>query len=323
MTVDSMDTFFSSPFPRSNLSSHPEYPSIHILQSWNDSVPTIQSSLCIQSIRVDQPIASGDGKWAQVWRGMIHYGTKPGAQNKETIEVVLKIFQESLFPETDEDEISMTGAALALKEARAYRAMKSLQGIDVPVSYGFHKALVSYCGEEYEPCFMHILQFIPLPTLTSISSPLTDDTISSLLDSLIPSLQRIHQCGIAHNDLSLANVLAQIENTSSSQSPQTISKVYFIDFAMSAETNTKSIKDDAESVIGVLSLLRVHDPDGSVLHWYQQHLGEPCASMFRNVRLKEMPKNRKPFGIYPEATKSFRDIASKSRWVELGIERYD
>jgi len=126
---------------------------------------------------------------------------------------------------------------------------------------------VSYYGEKYESCFIHILQFIPLPTLTCISSPLADNTISSLvrlltfyippgllnniyqLDSFIPSLHRIHQCGIAHNDLSRANVLVQIENTSSSQSPQIVSKVYFIDFAMSVETDTNSIKNDGDRLV--------------------------------------------------------------------------
>ncbi|THU90866.1 hypothetical protein K435DRAFT_863951 [Dendrothele bispora CBS 962.96] len=219
-------------------------------------------------------------------------------------EVVFKIFQESLFPKTDEGEGALSGIDLAQKEARAYRAMKSLQGTDVPVSYGFHKALVCYHRGEYEPCFIHILQFIPLSPLNCILSPLTDDTISSLLDSFIPSLHRIHQCGIAHNDLDLANVLVQ----TASESPQIISNVYFIDFAI---------------VIGILSLLRVHDPAGSVLRWYKQHYEESCATMFRNVRLKEMPKKTKPFGIYPEGTKRFRDIVSESHWVKLGIEQYD
>ncbi|THU97471.1 hypothetical protein K435DRAFT_796507 [Dendrothele bispora CBS 962.96] len=113
--TDSMDPFFSSSFPPSSNPPSSDCPAIHILESWNDSVPTLDSSFCVRSIHMDQPIASGDGKWAQVWRGEIHYG--PKARYPEMAEVVFKIFQESLFPEIDEDETAMTGVDLALKEA--------------------------------------------------------------------------------------------------------------------------------------------------------------------------------------------------------------
>ncbi|THU97470.1 hypothetical protein K435DRAFT_838617 [Dendrothele bispora CBS 962.96] len=200
--------------------------------------------------------------------------------------------------------------------------MKSLQGRDIPMSYGFHKVLVSYCGEEYESCFVHILQFVPLPTLTSIPLPLTDDTVSSLLDSFIPSLYRIHQCGIAHHDLSPCNLLVRIENNDSQSQVPIISKVLFIDFAMSVKTDVKSVKSDANSVVGVLSLLDVDDPQGSVLRWYEQHLEEPCAAMFTNVHLKARPKTGRQIGIYPEATKNFRDIIySGNRWARPQLDQ--
>jgi len=77
---------------------------------------------CDISVRATLPIRTGRNKWSQVWLGGI-----VSPETSEASVVVIKVFQESLFPLGDDSDLD-SGAKHAETEACSYTLMSSLQG---------------------------------------------------------------------------------------------------------------------------------------------------------------------------------------------------
>ncbi|KAF5364933.1 hypothetical protein D9758_008188 [Tetrapyrgos nigripes] len=253
-----MDPFFSSPFltvsrdPSTLSDSMPR--KMKILDSWSDS--TVEQDFPYQDeVHIDEFIVFGYGLWSQVGKGKIHH-----EDTGETVEVVIKVFQQSKFPTYN------SGAEVAWKEARAYKAMSRLQ---------------------------------EMSTLASLKQPLSEESVSSLLDKLVPTLHEVHQCGIAHNDLHVDNVL--IETTSTEAGALLFPKIFFIDFAMSAVADDETIAKDGRMIIGVVGELGVKHRHQVVLRWRDRHQDEPYArETFINVHLeyRKTRERKLPLGHY-------------------------
>ena len=74
------------------------------------------------SVTATHPIRTGDYKWSQVWLGGI---MMPGMS--EASVVIIKLFQQSLFPHDDDCEVKHP-SIYAKTEATSYMLMRSLQG---------------------------------------------------------------------------------------------------------------------------------------------------------------------------------------------------
>ncbi|CAE6524518.1 unnamed protein product [Rhizoctonia solani] len=146
------------------------------------------------TISLREPIRYGQNKWAQVWRASLRCST--GGGWSPGVSVVVKLFQESLFPPpTPEDLLgdkaecawySMKEQAEA--EAWAYEMLKSHQGQNIPYSYGMYE-------------------------------------IVTQATAAVQGLQSIHASGVAHRDLKPRHILVPKDQ------PGT---VVFVDFTYSA-----------------------------------------------------------------------------------------
>ncbi|KAF5358977.1 hypothetical protein D9758_004890 [Tetrapyrgos nigripes] len=313
-----MDPFFSSPFPSSKPTStefgtSSTLSSMKILESWTDS------------------LTSGEWRWSQVWKGKLCPEKKKGSVKKgsrvkkgpskpeEEKQVVIKIFQQSKFPEY------YSGAEVTWKEAHAYKKMMKLQGKVIPKSFGFHKVYAPASNGRPEPCYAHVLEYLPLSSLRLLeqqarSTRLSGETVSSLLDNLVSSLHEVHECGIAHNDIiNISNVL--VETSTTDAEVLLVTKVVLIDFSMSVDAEPDALKNDGNSVIGLIGELHVSQRILTVLQWYERNSDKPYAKgVFANVDLNP-GKKRKPRipGEYPESFKRFRAITLGHR-AELEAE---
>ncbi|KAF5338868.1 hypothetical protein D9758_015563 [Tetrapyrgos nigripes] len=267
-----MDSFFSLLFPSLQPTpptfSKPE--TLSILESWRDVNFDPHFDFHAE-VNVDDFIISGQCQWVQVWNGRIHH-------KDQTIEIIIRIFQQSRFP------FYCNGAEIAWNEACAYKQLKDLQGTIIPRLYGFHKVYVPADGSE-EPCFAHIVEHVALSSLESLKKygPLNEEVLFSLLDTLIPSLHEMHNCHIAYNKLWVNNVL-----------------VVFVNFALSSEEDVDSIREDGDFVVGVVTHLHGDLAVPIVMDWKNQHDKEPYAmKTFENVLLYGQERDRAPL-VYPE-----------------------
>ncbi|KAF5338849.1 hypothetical protein D9758_015573 [Tetrapyrgos nigripes] len=205
-----------------------------------------------------------------------------------------RIFQQSRFP------FYRNRAEIAWNEARAYKQLKDLQGTIIPRSYGFHKVYVPADGSE-EPCFAHIVEHVALSSLESLKKYglLNEEVLFSLLNALIPSLHEMHNCHIAYNELWVNNVLVETACQKGQAAPL-ITKVVFVDFALSSKEDVDSIREDGDFVVGVVTHLHGDPAVPIVMDWKNQHTKKPYATKtFENVLLYGWERDRAPL-VYPE-----------------------
>ncbi|GAA6032552.1 hypothetical protein JCM8097_004812 [Rhodosporidiobolus ruineniae] len=96
------------------------------------------------SLRLLEALREGSDRWSQVWRCEASYNR--GDQGEPVGTVVLKLRQQSLFPEpADRPSVPATdswnwypAAHLAKREAHAYSVLRPYQGRDIPLCYGFY-----------------------------------------------------------------------------------------------------------------------------------------------------------------------------------------
>ncbi|EJT98124.1 hypothetical protein DACRYDRAFT_111104 [Dacryopinax primogenitus] len=152
---------------------------------------------------------TGEDRWAQVWLASVHL-----LSGNQTHPVVVKLFQESLFPRTDptafEYYCAWSAAALCEAEAWGYEQAKPLQGLLLPHSNGFYRFEL--------PCEQivvgHVMEYIEGHPLERDFDGMIDGSFyspESQLETILPQLSLsvycLHLCGVHHGDLSPNNVL--------------------------------------------------------------------------------------------------------------------
>ncbi|KAL5637045.1 hypothetical protein ACGC1H_000871 [Rhizoctonia solani] len=184
------------------------------------------------TLSLRQPIRYGQNKWAQVWRASLRCST--GAGWSAGVSVVVKLFQESLFPPpTPEDLLgdksecawySMKEQAEA--EAWAYEMLKSHQGQNIPYSYGMYEFSLP-CGEER--VIGHVMEDVTSWTLDEYMQVIGGETnieqTWQIATAAVQGLQSIHASGVAHRDLKPRHILVPKDQPGS---------VVFVDFTYSA-----------------------------------------------------------------------------------------
>ncbi|GAA5959000.1 hypothetical protein JCM3765_000797 [Sporobolomyces pararoseus] len=164
-------THVPASLPPDNHSSRSECRPIHTTLLSEDG--PAKSSEPGWMLKLVEPLQAGlnaEGQWGQVWRASVI--DEKGRRTLEGRTVVVKLYQESLFPDPlgeDEPEIDgwsrYTAAQLEERESRVYSQARALQGRDIPLSYGFYTfALPS--GEK--------VHGVVLEDLIETAEPLTD-----------------------------------------------------------------------------------------------------------------------------------------------------
>ncbi|KAF8742867.1 hypothetical protein RHS02_03064, partial [Rhizoctonia solani] len=184
------------------------------------------------TISLSEPIRHGQNKWAQVWRANLRCSTVGGWS--AGIPVVVKLFQESLFPPPTPDDLlgdksecawySMKEQAEA--EAWAYEMLKSHQGQHIPYSYGMYEFTLP-CGEER--VIGHVMEDVTSWTLDEylhiIGGEANIEQTWQIATAAVQGLQSIHASGVAHRDLKPRHILVPKEQHGT---------VVFVDFTYSA-----------------------------------------------------------------------------------------
>ncbi|KAB5595509.1 Metal homeostatis protein bsd2 [Ceratobasidium theobromae] len=184
------------------------------------------------TISLREPIRQGQNKWAQVWRASLRCTTGGGWGSG--VSVVVKLFQESLFPPpTPEDLLgdksecawySMKEQAEA--EAWAYEMLKSHQGQHIPYSYGMYEFSLP-CGEER--VIGHVMEDVTSWTLDEyiriIGGEANIEQMWQIATAAVHGLQSIHTSGVAHRDLKPRHILVPKDQPGN---------VVFVDFTYSA-----------------------------------------------------------------------------------------
>ncbi|KAG8717777.1 hypothetical protein FRC08_006713 [Ceratobasidium sp. 394] len=184
------------------------------------------------TINLREPIRQGQNKWAQVWRANLRCST--GGSWSQGLPVVVKLFQESLFPPpTPEDLLgdksecawySMKEQAEA--EAWAYDMLRAHQGQLCPYSYGMYEFSLP-CGEER--VIGHVMEDVNSWTLDeyirAIGGEMNIEETWKIASASVRGLQAIHASGVAHRDLKPRHVLVPKEQPGN---------VVFVDFTYSA-----------------------------------------------------------------------------------------
>ncbi|KAF8510309.1 hypothetical protein JB92DRAFT_2940891, partial [Gautieria morchelliformis] len=192
---------------------------------------------------LEAPIQVGNGKWSQVWRGIM---TSQEFPDVAPVPVVIKLFQESYLkiePSIEDiwgdlrDADWIPGARLAANEAWAYNRMRALQGKFVtlratccnsrivPWSYGFCKCVLP----NGETTFGHVMEVIDGPTASTTTADglgLDDVGVFNLADALATAVHEMHECGVAHRDIKEDNVI--IHHNPSNQ----VGNVVLLDFSL-------------------------------------------------------------------------------------------
>jgi len=141
LNILDQDPFFfnkSQNVYRDSSSKWLDTPTLTIIDQWTLSVPpltatspghrrrpsSISQPIETQdvSVKATHPICTGRNRWSQVWLGGI-----VSLSMMESSVVVIKVFQESLFPRSGDGEVD-GGAKHARAEACSYKLMSRLQG---------------------------------------------------------------------------------------------------------------------------------------------------------------------------------------------------
>ncbi|EJT98118.1 hypothetical protein DACRYDRAFT_111098 [Dacryopinax primogenitus] len=157
------------------------------------------------SLTLTTSFQTGTDRWAQVW-----LATTPQKRR-----VVVKLFQEALFPRTYKSGFecyaSWSAVALSGVEAWGYEQAKALQGLLLPHSYGFYRfelpcrqIVVGLVMEYIEGhSFKRDYEAMVDGSFYSMESRLKREPV---LQQLALSVYCLHLCGVHHGDLSVRNI---------------------------------------------------------------------------------------------------------------------
>ncbi|KAL6302957.1 hypothetical protein BKA93DRAFT_374147 [Sparassis latifolia] len=254
------------------------------------------------TITLTRPLQTGFGKWAQVWCAnlrwcAIHEDSTSNSESDRGAHVVVKIFQESAFrpPEYfDEDGIESgywrTGAKQARAEALAYVCMMSLQGREVPWSYGFFKVRLPHG----ELAYAHVMEFVDGKAggLTRLRN-CTGQDLWTVMDAMSSCLYAVIKCGVVQKDVTCENIIIR---------PGAAQPVVFVDFAAMQSLRSPSvgpvrdpeliewdISNDVASLIRAFRKMAVQMSD--IAAWLEDraHRGAPWTRLFAFLTEK-MPR---------------------------------
>jgi len=151
------------------------------------------------------------GNWGQIWLASIQTVT-----GQLSGPILVKLFQESLFPLQDRHDFKLyeiwCAATQSANEAWAFETLKPLQGSLLPHSYGFYDFALP-CGQTV--CG-HVMEYIEGDPLrrdyegmlnASWDAGETKDMRRVWLENLAEGVHRMHCLGVHHGDLSISNIL--------------------------------------------------------------------------------------------------------------------
>ncbi|KAF8506443.1 hypothetical protein JB92DRAFT_2962039, partial [Gautieria morchelliformis] len=265
--------------------------------------------MTIPQLVLQTPIHVGDGKWSQVWKGIM---TSKDFPDVPPAPVVVKLFQESylsswpsigdFWGKFDGAEW-LPGARMAANEAWAYDRMRALQGKfftfrrTVPWSYGFCKGVLP----TGETIFGHVMELISGPTTCAMTADelgLNETGIFNFGDALGMAIHKMHQCGVGHGDLKGDNVIIYFNSANQE------CDVVLLDFAlcMAFEPPTDQaliVKWDIARALGMMEYART---------WFRSRLelslpyGGTLTKLDRQGWLEEVSKEEIPEYKMPYVT---------------------
>jgi len=226
---------------------------------------------------VTEPLHTGVDQLSQTYRSRVTQ------QNRESINVIVKLFQQSLLPypslENIVDELSkgdwISATELAEREAWAYDKMAALQGTTIPHSYGFYVFRIP-SGEEV---IGHVMEEIGgFETTVYLEKNVhNSDAVWALADATAWALHAIHCEGVVHYDMRHRNmhILAPDPLSKSASTA-----VVLFDFALSSQ-----IINEGYSILA----RDCHDLQHELIS-----AGVPADvfGVWRNTRVKESPEWR-------------------------------
>ncbi|BGP40752.1 hypothetical protein JCM10449v2_004717 [Rhodotorula kratochvilovae] len=166
-------------------------------------------------LRLVEGVQTGADQWSQVWRCKIV--DECGQDLAGT--VILKLYQQSLFPLPDEWSSSplledwnwFPARHLVEREAQAYSLLKPYQGRDIPLCYGFYRFQVP-CGEEVVGVILEDLvedtrSLFRLIEREDYHDRFTMDSIDALASAAFDLLYRIQNCHLLESCDDIDNIL--------------------------------------------------------------------------------------------------------------------
>ncbi|GBE84115.1 hypothetical protein SCP_0600930 [Sparassis crispa] len=163
------------------------------------------------SLAMVHPLQIGTRKWSQVWRGSMKMSSADDVL--QAAPVVIKIFQQSLFPDPFEYHSEaggidcggwLTGAQQARWEAWAFSRMKLLQGRRIPWSYGIFQIILPHG----ELAFVHVIEFVEGSSGKELRfGDATATDFWALAEVLASDFYNMTQCGVLHDDIMLSNLI--------------------------------------------------------------------------------------------------------------------
>ena len=173
------------------------------LQTDQPNIMTTSLGSTTFTIEIVKRLATGSRRHNEV--SVVRILHESGAESK-SFEFVAKFFDHRFSPHVDPREwpkgSQQRSAAYKDAEVRAYKLLKPLQGIDIPIFYGEYTfQLPCYEGILYNRGSVILLEFINTSTLYDIRRlNLTFDKLALKLQAFA-ILNNIHSHGVYHHDL--------------------------------------------------------------------------------------------------------------------------
>lgn len=163
---------------------------------------------------LNELITGGPGKDSQVWKGNMSLpNCDTESEPLDPVPVIVKIFQDSLMdwlPRWTDPNIEggawEGGMWSAKSEAWAYFTLESMQGRDIPWSYGFYK----FALPTGEIAYGHVMEFVEGDIGNFVvlrRYKLDDSTLRSLANNILAITFRMNALGVAHCDIAGHNIL--------------------------------------------------------------------------------------------------------------------
>ncbi|GBE84035.1 hypothetical protein SCP_0600120 [Sparassis crispa] len=227
------------------------------------------------TLSLTRPLRIGPNEWSQVWRGTMNVSSI-GSEVLPPVSAVVKIFQQSFFeqPESYAPESGimfatwLTGAQQARREAWAYSLMQSLQGGEIPWSYGIFKLRLGHG----ELAFAHVMEFVNGRSCTQISvSDSPQAQVWALASSMASALYKTIQCGVRHGDVRSSNIIIRQDAAH---------PVIFLDFAFAQPILPDRFSGDLNGLVFTLQAIGMAIPE--IKAWFEDGIQRqaPWSELF-------------------------------------------